>query len=327
MSKPSLTQIKINNRTGEEWDVSEIVTDISLTSSRIGAAGKLTFTLIKGALYQSKQFAIRNGDFVRVKKDGLEVFYGYIFIIDGGRDEEIKITAYDQIRYLMNTETYVFSNITATEVLKRIAKDFNLKLGPVADTAYKIATMSEDGQKLLDIICKAITITFANTGKDYCLYDRAGELCLVASDDFELDLVLGDGSLVYDFSVQQSIDSDTYNKIKLYKDNKETLKREVYVAQDSVNIKQWGMLMLYQSVDEKMNKGQIDELLEKLAFMKNRETKSLSIEALGDIRVRAGMRVQVSLESYGVNQSLLIDQCTHKIDGADHTMSLDLRVV
>lgn len=323
-----MIMVDLTNKQGSQWDVSEIVGDISWKTSRIGKAGTLTFTLIKGSpLYQERDFSYRNGDTVRVRIHEKDIFYGYIFSIDGGRDESVKITAYDQMRYLMNTDTYVFQGITATEVLQRIAKDFNLKLGSVADTTYKIPSMTEDGQKLMDIICKAITLTYHNTGKDYCMYDDFGSLCLRDIDSENLDLYIGDGSLLTDYQVKTSIDSDTYNRIKLYKDNKDTGKREIYMAYDSVNIQRWGLLQHYQSVDEKMNPAQIGELLENLSKLKNREAKSLKIDALGDIRVRAGMRVRIVISEYGVDQALLVDECAHSFDGSDHTMSLDLRVV
>jgi len=321
--------VKILNRQGSggEWDVSEIVEGLSWKTSRIGKAGSISFTLVKGSPFQSSDFTYNNGDIVRVRVDKTNVFHGYIFSIDEGRDEAVTITAYDQMRYLMNLDTYVFKGVTATEILQRIAKDFGLKLGTVVDTGYKIPTMSEDSQKLLDIICKGITLTFSNTGRDYCLYDDFGALCLRGINDVELDLIVGDGSLMYDYNIKTSIDSDTYNQIKLYKDNQKTGNRELFVAKDSVNIKRWGLLQLYQSVDEDMNKAQIDALLKKLATLKNRETKSLRVSALGDIRVRAGMRVRIVISEYGVDQALLVDECTHDFDGAAHTMTLDLRVV
>lgn len=322
--------VKIINRQGggadAEWDISEIVEGLSWKTSRTGKAGSVSFNLIKGSPFQASHFTYNNGDIVRVRVDDTNVFHGYIFSIDEGRDEAVQITAYDQIRYLMNTDTYVFTGVTATEVLRRIAKDFNLKLGDVADTRHKIQ-LSEDGQKLLDIICKAITLTYENTGRDYCLYDDFGALCLREVTDTGLDLTVGDGRLMYDYEVKRSIDSDTYNQIKLYKDNKDTGKREIYLAKDSVNIKRWGLLQLYQSVDEKKNAAQIQELLNNLSLMKNRETKSLKVSALGDIRVRAGIRVRIVISEYGVDQALIVDECTHDFDGAAHTMTLDLRVV
>ncbi|GAC42271.1 XkdQ/YqbQ family protein [Paenibacillus popilliae] len=321
--------VKIINRQGTkddaEWDVSEIVEGLTWKTSRIGRAGSVSFRLIKSN--QTAKFTYNNGDIVRVRVDKKDVFHGYIFSIEEGHDEVIKIIAYDQMRYLMNTDTYVFKGITATEVLQRIAKDFNLKLGKVDNTGYKIPKMSEDGQKLLDIICKAITLTYSNTGKDYCLYDDFGSLCLRSVNDVQLDLIVGDGSLMYDYGIKRSIDSGTYNRIKLYKDNKKTGKREIYMDQDSVNIKRWGVLQLYQSVDEDMNIAQIKQLLTNLAKLKNRETKSLKVNAIGDIRVRAGMCVRICISEYGVDQALLVDECSHNFDGSAHNMSLDLRVV
>lgn len=322
-------EVKLINRQGKggEWDISEIVEILSWKTSRIGKAGSVSFTLIKGSPFGSSDFTYSNGDIVRVQVDKKNIFHGYIFSVDEGRDEAVKITAYDQIRYLMNTDTYVFKGVTVTDILKRIAKDFNLKLGKVADTVYKIPTMSEDGQKLLDIITKGITLTYSNTGRDYCLYDDFGALSLRNVNEAQLDLIVGDGSLMYDYQVKTSIDSDTYNQIKLYKDNKDTGKREIYMAKDSVNIKRWGVLQLYESVDEDMNQAQINQMLTNLAKLKNRETKSLKVNAIGDIRARAGMRVRIVISEYGVDQALLVDECSHDFAGADHTMSLDLRVV
>lgn len=322
----SLT-VEIHNREGNKWNVSEIVEGLTWKTSRIGKAGSVSFTLIKGSPFQSKDFTYKNGDGVSISMNNFKMFYGYIFTVDEGRDEAVKITAYDQIRYLMNTDTYVLSGVTASDVLKRIAKDFTLKLGTVADTGYKIPKLSEDSQKLLDIICKAITLTFSHTGRDYCLYDDFGSLCLKNVDDNQIDLIIGDGSLMYDYNVKTSIDSNTYNQIKLFKDNEKTGMREIYKAYDSVNIKRWGLLQLYQGVDEKANTAQISELLNTLSKIHNRETKSLKVDAIGDIRVRAGMRVNIRIAEYGVDQALLVDECTHSFDGSDHTMSLDLRVV
>src|SRR5690606_6913229 len=178
------------------------------------------------------------------------------------------------------------------------------------------------------IIDKALVLTLWNTNRNYVFYDDAGALSLRNVESTLLDIIIGDGSLMYDYRTKVSIDNDTYNVVKLYKDNKETGKREVYVAQDSANIAKWGRLQLYQSVDEEMNAAQIQELLDQLITLKNRETKSLRIDAIGDIRVRAGWFVRILIEELGINQPFLVNECTHRFDGANHhTMSLDLKVV
>lgn len=322
-----MLEVLLDNRDGTLWDLSKIVSDVSWKTERIGKPGSLDVTFIKGGIYQDKKFTINPGDVISVKFDSTPVFYGYVFTIDTGKDEAVKIKAYDQIRYLLNVDTYVFKNITVPEIIRRIAKDFQLKVGTLAETDYKIPKLMEDSQPLLDIIDKAITMTFGNTGRDYVLYDNFGELTLQYVNETLTDFWIGDESLMYDFKYSRDIDSNTYNVIKLYRDNEKSGKREIHIAKDSVNIAKWGMLQLYQSIDEDMNKAQINKLLLQLAQLKNREGRSLKIEALGDIRVRAGIYLRVLIDELGINQPFLIDECTHKFSGGEHTMSLNLRVV
>lgn len=55
------------------------------------------------------------------------------------------------------------------------------------------------------------------------------------------------------FEYTSSIDSDTYNKVKLTYDNDETGKREVYISQDSSNINKWGVLQYYDTLSKGEN--------------------------------------------------------------------------
>jgi hypothetical protein len=321
-----MIEIMLDDKQGKVWDISEVVTDVSWKTSRIGSPGSLEFTLIKGGLYESRSFSYSNGDIVRFRFNGRDIFFGYIFTIDSGQDEAVKIKAYDQIRYLMTDDTYVFAGVTAADVLKRITNDVGLKLGRVDVPSYVIPTMVEDGQKLIDIIDKALTLTLINSGVNYVLYDDFGSLALRNVEDLIVDVMIGDGSLMYAFDYKRSIDQDTYNRIKLFQDNKDTGKREVHVEQDSASIARWGLLQLYQSVDENMNDAQIKELLSTLSALKNRETRTMKIDAIGDTRIRAGCYVPIVIEEFGVNQPFIIEACTHRF-GGDHTMSLELKVI
>lgn len=321
-------ELLIDNKNGNVWDISEIAQDITWKTSRIERPGSLKFSLVKGSPFQSSEFTVNNGDIVRFRWENTNIFYGYVFTTEHKRDEEVQITAYDQIRYLLSKDTYVFSNVTATDVVRRIAQDFGLKTGTLEDTKYKIATMVEDGQTLLDIIDKALVLTTWNTGKIYVLYDDFGALALRDTTKLVHDFIIGDESLAHDYEYKSTIDSDTYNVVKLYRDNKDTGKREVYVAQDSANIAKWGRLQLYQSVDENKNEAQIKELLNQLIKLKNRETKSLKIDAvIDDSTVRAGHFIHVVISEQNIKQPFLIDECTHHFSNGEHTISLDLKVV
>ncbi|MBO9610389.1 MAG: hypothetical protein J7639_30800, partial [Paenibacillaceae bacterium] len=83
-------------------------------------------------------------------------------------------------------------------------------------------------------------------------------------------------------------------------DNKDTGHRDVYIALDSANIAKWGRLQFYQKVDDNRNEAQIKELLDNLITLKNRETRSMRVEAIGDIRIRAGCYARVLIAEYGI---------------------------
>ncbi|ALS25488.1 phage-like element PBSX protein XkdQ [Paenibacillus sp. 32O-W] len=322
-----MLEVLLDNKNGNVWDISDIVGGVQWKTTRIGSPGSLDFTLVKPRFADNDAFVYRNGDIVRVRKDGRNVFYGYIFAIESGADETVKMKAYDQIRYLHASDTYVLTNVKASDVVRRIAKDFKLSLGYIADTVYSIPTLVEDGKKLIDIIYKTLDLTLINKGLNFVLYDDFGRLTLRNVEDMLVDFYIGEGSLMHGYSFKTSIDQDTYNKIVLYQDNRETGKRDLYVARDSANMARWGILQLYQSVDEKQNAAQIQKLLDTLAKLKNRETKSLKIEALGDLRIRAGSYVRILIRELGLNQPFLVDACTHDFDGTDHTMSLELKMI
>ncbi|MEK4190803.1 MULTISPECIES: XkdQ/YqbQ family protein [Paenibacillus] len=319
-------ELLVKNKEGNIWDISGIVSDISWKTARSGKPSTLELTLVDNGIYQLPKFGISNGDIIQFSKDNVDVFYGFVFSIDTGSDQEIKLTAYDQIRYLLGNGSYVLQDVTASDVIKKITTDYGLKTGVLEETEYRIPSLIEDDKKLLDIIMGAIGSELQFKGRLMAFYDDFGKLTLRKPDSMLLNLVLGAGHYLYDYSLKKSIDDDTYNTIFLYKDNEASGKRDFYPVSDKDNVKRWGILHLYQKADDKANAAQIQEKANNLLKMHNREKLSLSIQAIGDMRVRAGNFIYVLLDEFET-QLFLVDQCSHKISGGEHTMSLDIKVV
>lgn len=318
-----MLEVWLDDKLGSVWDISELVTEANWKTSRTAQPGSFDFKMVS-----VPNVSVANGNIVWAKWDGQPLFYGYVFTVNRGQNEEISAKCYDQIRYLNAKDTYVFKNITAAAIVKRIVNDVGLKWGHIVDTKYVIPSMIEDGQKLLDIISKAFDYTLVNTGKIYNFYDEFGALTVRdAVEEMRLDLQLGDFSLLHGYSYEQSIDSDTYNQFKLVQDNKTTGHRDVYAAKDEATIAKWGRLIYYEKVDDNQNAAQINKLLDQLQKLRNRETRKLKLDALGQPQVRAGCYVAVNIAALGINQYFLIDECTHKFNGGDYTLSLDLKVI
>ncbi|WP_366290274.1 hypothetical protein [Paenibacillus sp. AN1007] len=235
-------ELLLDDKQGNIWDISDIAGDISYKTSRIGKPSSLEFTLIKGSIFQNRKFSYENGYVVRYSHGKEGIFYGYVFSVDSSKDESVKIKAYDQTRYLTANQTYQFVNATAADVIKRIAADFQLKTGELKQPKYVIPRMLFDNKKLMDMICEALDRTLIYGGKNYIFYDDFGRLTLRDVEEMPYGFVIGDHSLLTDYSYTRSIDEQTYNKIKLYRDNKDTGKRETFVHQDSGSIRRWGLL-------------------------------------------------------------------------------------
>lgn len=297
------------------------VEDVAIEWERQGQPGKMTFEVVK-----TDGLSFQEGDPCRFSVGGTPVFYGFTFEKSrkGSNPKIIKVTAYDQLYYLKNKDTYVYTNKTATELIQMIAEDFQLRLGSLSDTGYEIASRVEDDQTLFDIIQNALDETLKATGQIYVLYDDAGKLTLKSLGDLKLNMLVDDET-AGDYDYKSSIASQTYNKIKLSYENKDTGTREIYIAQDSSHINQWGVLQYYEKLDNSANaKAMADALLS----LYNTKTRTLKLkDVLGDIRVRAGsmLVVMLGLGDLNVSNYFLVEQVKHSFGDGMHLMDLKLR--
>lgn len=308
-----------NTSDGTIHDITSIVSTAKWKTVRRGTAGSFTFTALPSAVKWE------HGGVIRVKSGGRGIFYGYVFRISTAADGMTDITAYDQLRYLKNKNTYVFTNRKASAIIREICEDFKLKTGSIPDTGYVIPSMTEDGSELFDIMLKALDYTLVNTGRMFYLWDDFGALSVSEVSGGKLDIMLGDGSLATDYSYESSIDGETCDQVKLVRDNKDTGKRDLYLFKDSANIARWGLLQYFEKVDKDMNAAQITQHGEQLLELHNRPERTFSVDGISDLRVRAGKMIFVQMKSLGVNQYFLIEEAEHDLTGG--TMKIKLKAV
>ena len=100
-----------------------VVENVSIEWERQGQPGKLIAEVVK-----TPGLSFQEGDPCRFSVDGTPVFYGFVFEKSrkGSTDDIIQITVYDQLYYLKNKDTYVYTNKTAADVIRMIAEDFQL---------------------------------------------------------------------------------------------------------------------------------------------------------------------------------------------------------
>ncbi|WP_337980655.1 XkdQ/YqbQ family protein [Lysinibacillus sp. JNUCC-52] len=314
----------VDNRDGNIYEVP--VTSLSWKTEKTGKASELTVNLLNPNPLENK---IVSGAIVRVIDGKHKVFYGYSFKAGFGKDSDFNIIAYDQLKYLMYEDTFVIPSMLAEKAIERICSIANLQLISVAKTGFTTPGMVEEDKKALDVIMKCIDSAIVATNQSFVFMDEFGSLGLHNINDLVIpptDFYIGEESLLYDYDYSVSIE-DSYNRVKLVLDDKETSKRRVFIAQDSSNIAKWGQLQYYKKVDENMTPSQIESLLNVLLTVHNTEKKELSLKCLGDWRVRAGKMVFIYIEKLKIKQLFLVEACTHDWSAKVHTMSLELKVI
>lgn len=313
------------NDTGKVYELSELAEEVTFTTNRTGSPGKLGIQCLK-----STDTNFSEGDAVRFSVDGKLIFFGYIFTQTRDRWGKRSITCYDQTRYLKANQSYSFTGMTAGDIIKKIAQDFQLRIGTIEDTGYRIPSLIEENKGCLDIISGAIQQTTYNTNRIYIFYDDGGLLTLREAKNMMIGTVVGSKSLLTEFEYKTDIDSETFNQIKLVRPNKETGKGDVYLVKDSSTIETWGLLQKYDTVDENMNPAQIEQQAKTMLAYYNRILKSLTVNAIGIVGLRAGNMIPVEipdLDGAPLHRLVLLDRVEHTFTKESHVMEIETRTL
>ena len=293
---------------------------ITWCTERQGSPGQLTFKVVKDNVLNFTE-----GDPVRLRVDDNNVFFGFVFKKKRDKGDTIEVTAYDQLRYLKNKDTYKIENETASTFIKTLAQDFHLQTGTIENTVYIIPSRVESNTTLFDMIQNALDLTMYNTKKIYVMYDDFGKITLRSLENMKLNVLI-DEETAENYDYESSIDSNTYNKVKLtYTTDDKTKVSDVYITKSTENINKWGVLQYFDTLQEGENgQAKADALLS----LYNTKTRTLSIKnAFGDVRVRAGsfLPVILNLGDVKVQNYMLVEKCKHEFKESEHFMELTLR--
>ena len=298
-----------------------VVDNITLETYRKGQPGKLSFKCI-----QDEILKIDEGAIVQFKNGNKKLFQGVIFSRKLDKDNIVSIVAYDQLRYLKNKKVYSTVGKTATAIIKELADDIGLKCGDLIDTKYVIPKFRAGEQTLFDLMQTALDITTQSKKEVFVLYDDYGKLTLKNIKVLLVNILIDDET-AENYDYQSDIDKNTFNQIKLYYDNKQTGKRDVWIAKDSKNIKTWGLLEKSMSINPEKSMSP-QEKAEAMLKRYNKATRTLTIKnAFGDDRVRGGSSLwcNLTIDNKEIKQRMLVENVRHTYTKDTHFMDLKLR--
>jgi len=295
---------------------------------RAGSPSKLTFEVVRD---EAANFT--EGNPVVLKVNGENMFYGFVFSKRRNKQHIIKVTCYDQMRYLKNKDTLIYTNKTASDIIRIVqtrlrvdetGSEYGIQLGDIAETSFVIPCRDESNTSYLDMIYSALDFELVHAGNMFIFYDDFGRLTLRDLSEMKVDLII-DEETGENFNYTSSINDRTYNRIKLVRENEETGMRDIYVVQDGHNIDRWGILQYFGTLQEGES-GYAKAAM--LLDLFNNKTRKLQINnAFGDTRIRAGMMpiIDLHLGDIIVRNHMLVEKCSHKIFESEHWMDLTFR--
>ena len=274
--------------TGETLDLIDTAENIQYSTSMYDQPGKLEFTVHHRRIYSE-------GSPISFVYDNQNIFFGYLFK-QSRSDETVKFTAYDQMRYLKNKDTLAYSGLTASGIFTDICKKFKLKHKVVNPSKYVVPPFLNRDKTLFEMINNGIDATYMAESKLYFIMDNFGTLEFVDVEKKVTDLIVDKESLMLEYDYERGIDDETYNQVKVVRENKETKKRDVWMVKDTNTQKRWGILQHLHTADEKMNEAQIKELAQNILKLKNRPEETVSIKCIGSPTIKAGVSFRLNID-------------------------------
>lgn len=309
------------------FDATPILADgVEWSASVLGRAGKLKFSVVRDGVVNFTE-----GDQATLLADGETLFSGWVMTKERTSEQIISVTAYDQMFYLArNRGTYVYQDKTAAELLRMVAADFGLQTGEISDSGWKIPQRIEEGETLLDILLSALEISGKAAGKEFFLFDKAGELTVKERREMIADAVLRCDGGISDYWYKTDISRDTFNTVRLYHAGRKETERLALEAERGEQVEKWGRLQYYRHVPYTLNGAQLREIAEGILAEKCRVKKELTLENInGDRMLFAGNSVWVDipdLAEISLQGLALIESCTHIFRDGEHRTRMDMRI-
>jgi len=268
-----------------------------------------------------KAFAVNNGEAIQYYVDNKRIFIGVVFATDINDSGEMTVTCYDRNYYtLKSNATRQFKNKKASDIVKLIAKDFDIPVGTIEDTGYVIPKLILRNKSLYEMMLKAITLTYKQTGKRFFFGNEDGKLTLMQHKNNVTPWILAAGSNLTSANYSISMeDTKTQVYVTGGKDNKLT-----HTTKSVSSQKLFGIMQHYEEMDEKATKSQVKQRAETLLKELNVLNDQASVSAIGILDVVTGCGVYVREPMTELAGGYYVTSDSHTFSDGKHEMKLEI---
>lgn len=297
--------------------------DISLKTSVKKTPSVLSFRILFDESTKDK-ISVEEGTQVMLYSEEEGIFNGYVFRRELSDGEFLEITAYDQLRYFNNRDSFYFKDMRASEIIKNVCTMFKVDAGEISQTNYTIPLLVCNNTTIWDVFEKALELEESFTNEKYVIYDDFGRVVMKNIKNMTAPAIISEeDKSIISLRLRSDIDENTFNKIKLLKRNKEEEAYMTAAVQEGDSVEKWGVLQYSEIIEDEINSAMANNLAEKLLKEKNRAFLSLNITEMGNINLRAGNSVRVKLQGFE-EKLFYVKECIHTFRNEEHIMKAEL---
>lgn len=310
-----------NRISGEIKEITDYVVSCDWSGATDQAARKIDFSIA----YNTKDTGFVNqnlivGDTIYMYwidddiqgAQQIEVFRGVVFLRNRNTANfTFEFTAYDRLIYLAKSKTTrKFSNITVEAVIEQVCNDNGIEVGSICSIGIYIDFIA-DKQSYTEILKKAFSLAYAQTGNQYHFYLNQDKLYVVDHAELIENYVANDSVNVESTQHGESIE-DMVNTVMIIDANG----AQVGTVSNDSDLAAYGTLQEVYKIDAKQ-----DTAIAAKALLKSVAFKS-SLSAVGNVQCISGYAVTVQEEQ--LKGLFTIKSDRHTIQNGIHTMDLEL---
>lgn len=328
MTEQQITLIWVKN--DEMIDITELVEQIEWSGRKGAAPRTLKVSLLDSSEYDRSGIDVQKGHNILFQWNGESMFYGMVLRQEDSENRIMNITAYDVCRYLANNkDSFTYENKTLTYIFRDVCERFQLPVGNVVESSYKIDKVSGLMSTPWDLLCDAMLETFQYSGERYYIYADTDKINLVKRRETMIKWIVEAGSNLITYKRLQDF-SNIKTRVKLIGD-----KDAVILTETDENLE--NVFGIYQDVD-KPNKDLSTSKYKQIAQNKlkfdGRPDCYIQITGIGITDCISGCSLKLIIPEIDINDIFYIDEDTHIFEqnklsingGFNHTMKLKVRL-
>lgn len=307
---------------GQGYDVTQLVEQIRWNGRKGSSSRTLTAKLIDDSGYGHARSGIdvEQGHQCIFIYNGTELFRGIIMSQSQGNKKTLTFTAYDNGIYLANNkDTFVYKNVTASDVFRDCCTRFGLSMGEVSECTYKIPELTKPKTTAFDAVLDALSLDFNATGIRHYISSEKGKLKLLTRRENIIQWVVEAGQNLTTYSYAKSIENIKTRVKMVSKKDKAIAEKSNAALEEKI-----GIFQEIDCPDEGFTKAQVNDLISNMLNEKSTPERTLTVEAIGIPEVISGIGVFIIIPELDISQTFYVDEDTHTFKGNLHTMTLKL---